>query len=129
MALWLVDQFTYLGSNILSTESDVNICLGKGWNAIDSLSIIWKSGLFDGITRILLSCGCVKTTMWLHHINTNERHSEKARWKLHKNATCFEYILRATLQKTAFVRPPTSNLISHHELDMLDTAGEVSIHL
>ena len=30
-----VDQFTDLGSNILSTESDVNIHLGKGWTTIN----------------------------------------------------------------------------------------------
>ena len=38
----LVDQFTYLGSNISSTESDVNIRLGKLWTTIYRLSIIWK---------------------------------------------------------------------------------------
>ena len=31
----LVDQFTYLGRNILSTESDANIRLTKLWTAID----------------------------------------------------------------------------------------------
>ena len=36
--LKLVDQFIYLGSNISSTKSDVNICIGKAWTAIDSLS-------------------------------------------------------------------------------------------
>ena len=39
----LANPFTYLGINISSTESDVNI--GKAWTAIDSLSIIWKSEL------------------------------------------------------------------------------------
>ena len=29
--LKLIDQFTYLGSNISSTESDVNIHIGKAW--------------------------------------------------------------------------------------------------
>ena len=43
----LVDQFTYLGSNISSTESDVNIQLGKAWTIIDNLSIIWKSDHYD----------------------------------------------------------------------------------
>ena len=33
--LKLVDQFTYLGSNISSTESDANIFLVKVWNTID----------------------------------------------------------------------------------------------
>ena len=31
------------GSNISSTESDINICIAKSWTAIDRLSIIWKS--------------------------------------------------------------------------------------
>ena len=39
--LKLVDQFTYLGNNISSTERDVNICLVKARNAIDRLLIIW----------------------------------------------------------------------------------------
>ena len=45
----LVDQFLYLGSNIPSTVSDVNICIGKAWITIVRLSIIWKSNLFDKI--------------------------------------------------------------------------------
>ena len=38
-----------LGSNILSSESDVNIRVGKAWNAIDRLSTTWNSHLFDKI--------------------------------------------------------------------------------
>ena len=34
--LKLIDQFTYLGSNISSIESDVYIWLGKEWNTIYS---------------------------------------------------------------------------------------------
>ena len=41
----LVDHFTYLGSNIASTENNVNICIGKTWTTIDRLSTIWKSNL------------------------------------------------------------------------------------
>ena len=36
--LKFVDKFKYLGSNISSTESDVNICIGKAWTAIDRLT-------------------------------------------------------------------------------------------
>ena len=43
LPLKLVDKFTYLGSNILSTENDANKCLMKAWTSIDKLSIIWKS--------------------------------------------------------------------------------------
>ena len=32
--LELVDRFTYLVSNISSTENDVDICLAKVWNAV-----------------------------------------------------------------------------------------------
>ena len=34
------DKFTYLSSNISSTESDVNMRLTKEWTAVDRLSII-----------------------------------------------------------------------------------------
>ena len=46
-----MDQFTYLESNISSTESYVNKHIGTTWNAIDRLSIEWKYGLFDKIKR------------------------------------------------------------------------------
>ena len=45
--LKVVDQFTYLGCNISSTECDVNICLAKAWASIDRLFIIRKSDLFE----------------------------------------------------------------------------------
>ena len=47
--LKLVNQFTYLGSNISSTESDANIRPKKAWNAIGRLSIIWNFYLTDKI--------------------------------------------------------------------------------
>jgi len=49
--LKLVDTFTYLGSNITSTEKDVNIRIGKAWGALEGLHIIWKSKLSDEIKR------------------------------------------------------------------------------
>ena len=39
----------YLGSNISSTESDVNIHIGNSWTAIDRLLTIWKSDLSNKI--------------------------------------------------------------------------------
>ena len=47
----LVEKFTYLGSSILSTESDVNIRLVKEWTAIERLSIKWKADLSDKIKQ------------------------------------------------------------------------------
>ena len=107
--LKLVDQLTYLGSNISFTESDVNICIAKALIAIDSISIIWKSERSDkNKTGFLPSWGCVGTIVWMPHLDANETHREKARWKLRKNAMCcFEQILKATPYKTKSVRPLT----------------------
>ena len=46
-SLKLVDKFTYLGSSVLSTETDINTWLAKAWTAIDRLLVIWKSDLTD----------------------------------------------------------------------------------
>ena len=39
--LKLVDKFTYLGSSVSLTETDINTRLQKAWTAIDWLSVIW----------------------------------------------------------------------------------------
>ena len=46
-SLKLVDNFTYQGSSVSSTEKDIYTRLTKAWTAIDKLSIIWKSDLTD----------------------------------------------------------------------------------
>ena len=51
MPLKLVNQFIYRDSNISSTESAINIHIGKAWTVIDRLSTIWKSDLSDEIKR------------------------------------------------------------------------------
>ena len=69
--LKLVDQFTYLDSNISSTESAVNIHLAKACDAIGRLSITWKSDLSDKIKQdffqaVVVSIqlhGCTKCTL------------------------------------------------------------------
>ena len=53
--LKLVYQFTYLGSNISSSESDVNTRIGKVWTATEQQSIISKFDLSNK-TRILPRC-------------------------------------------------------------------------
>ena len=37
-----VDTFTYMGSNISSSEADVKSRIGKAWGALDKLNTIWK---------------------------------------------------------------------------------------
>ena len=46
-SLKLVDKFTYLGSSVLTTETDIDMQLAKAWTAINRLSVIWKSDLTD----------------------------------------------------------------------------------
>ena len=46
-----LDEFTYLSSNISSTESDVNICIGGVLTAIDKLLIIRKLDFSDKVKR------------------------------------------------------------------------------
>ena len=50
-SLKLVEKFTYLGSSVSSTETDINTWLAKAWTAVDRLSVIWKSYLTDKIKR------------------------------------------------------------------------------
>ena len=62
----IVNQFRYPGSNISSTESDVNIRLVKARTAIDRLSIIWKydqptkikQDFFQAVSVPILPYGC-----------------------------------------------------------------------
>ena len=68
--LKLVDHFTYLGSNISTNESDVNIRTAKSRTIIDRLLIKWKSDLsdkikwefFQAVAVSLLLYGCITWT-------------------------------------------------------------------
>ena len=111
LGLGLVDQFTYLGSNISSTE----IYLAKVWNVFDRLSIIWKSNpsdkikwdFFQAVAASILLYGCTTETL-------TKRIEKKAWWELHKNnAWYFEQTLEETTLKIAAWRPFTSDLTKH----------------
>ena len=105
--LKLVENFMYLGS-------DVSIWLAKVWTVIHRLSIIWKSGLSDEIMGFLKSSGCVNTTLWMHQMDADKMHREKARQELYKNAVSYiKGILESKLNKTAAVQPLTSHLKNH----------------
>ena len=60
----LVDNFTYLGSSVSSTEKDINTRLTKAWTAIDSLSIIWKSDLTDKMKRSFFQAAVVSILLY-----------------------------------------------------------------
>ena len=49
--LTLEDHFIYSTSNILFTESNINVCIGKVWTAIIRLPTIWISDITDKIKQ------------------------------------------------------------------------------
>ena len=49
-----VENFKYLGSNIESTEKDIEIRISKAWSALNSMRTIWKSKMNDSLKRRLL---------------------------------------------------------------------------
>ena len=65
------DKFTYLGSSVSSTETDINTQLAKAWTAIDRLSVIWKWELtnkmkcsfFQAAVVSILLYGCTTWTL------------------------------------------------------------------
>ena len=67
----LVDKFTYQGSSVSSTETDINTRLTKAWTAINRLLVIWKSDLTDKMKRSffqaavmsILLYGCITWTL------------------------------------------------------------------
>ena len=55
-SLNVVNKFTYLGSHVSSTQTDINTRLTKAWAAINRLSVIWKSDLTDKMKRSFFEC-------------------------------------------------------------------------
>ena len=71
--LKLVDKFMYLGSNISSNESTVNI--DKAWDNIDRLSTIWKSDISNNTNRQFFQA--VNASVLLYDCTTWTRRFEK----------------------------------------------------
>ena len=48
-----MQSFTYLGSEIISTEKDKKIRIAKAWTALNKMDTVWKSALSDILKRSL----------------------------------------------------------------------------
>ena len=118
----LVDKFTYLGSNVSSTEKDIDTHLTKAWTAIDKLSVIWKSDLTDKMKCSFLQAAVVSILLYGCTSWTLTKRMEK---KLDGNYT---RILRAILNKSWRQHPTRHQLYGHlppiSKTIMQDTAGE-----
>ena len=99
-----VDKFTYLGSSVSSTETDINKRLAKAWTAIDRLSVIWKSDLTDKINGSFFQSVVVSILLYGCTTRILTKRMEK---KIGGNYTRMLRVLEAEPHKTAAVRPPT----------------------
>ena len=127
-SLKLVDNFTYLGSSVSSTEKDIDTRLTKAWTAIDRLSIIWKSDLTDKTKRSFFQAAVVSILLYGCTTWTLTKRLEK---KLDGNYT---RMLRALLNKSWRQHPtrhqlygnlpPSQKLYRLDKPDTQDTAGE-----
>ena len=103
----LVDEFTYLGSSVSSTEKDIDTRLKKAWTAIDSLSIIWKSDLTDKMKRSFFQAAVVSILLYGCTTWTLTKRLEK---KLEGNCT---RILRVILNKSWWQNSTKHQLYGH----------------
>ena len=109
--LKLMDKFTYQGSNVSSTEKDINTRLVKAWTAIDWLSVIWKSNLTNKIKRsfffqaavvLILLYGCTTWTL-------TKRMGKSLTAITQECCEQFWTSPGGNIPKTAAVRPPTTH--------------------
>ena len=106
-SLKLVDKFTYLGSSVSSTETDISKRLAKAWTAINRLSVIWKSDLTDKIKRSFFQAAIVSILLYGCITWTLTKRMEK---KLDGNYTG---MLRAILNKSWRQHPTKQQLYGH----------------
>ena len=59
-----MDKFTYLGSNNSLTKNEINMRLANAWTAIDKLSMMWKTGIFDKIKRNFFQAAVVSIILY-----------------------------------------------------------------
>ena len=103
-SLELVDKFTYLGSSVSSTQTDINKRLAKAWTDIDRLSVIWKSDLTDKMKRSFFQAAVVSILLYGCTTWTLTKRMEK---KLEGN---YPRMLRAILNKSWRQQPTKQQL-------------------
>ena len=102
--LTLVDNFTYLGSSVSSTENDKP--LAKAWTAINRPSVISKSDLSNKIKRSFFpSSSRINIVIWVHHMD-----AKCMKKKLDSNYT---RMMWAVLNKSWRQHPTKQQLYSH----------------
>ena len=106
-SLKLVDNFTYQGSSVSSTEKDIDPRLTKAWTAIDRVLIIWKSDLTDKMKRSFFQAAVVSILLFGSTTWTLTKRLEK---KLDGNYT---RMWQAILNKSWRQHPTRHQLYGH----------------
>ena len=82
--LKFVENLTYLGSAISSSENEIRIRIGKAWTALKGLSVIWKSNLNRDIKRSFFPSHCgVSLALWFLNLDTNQETGKHPEWSLY----------------------------------------------
>ena len=63
-ALKQVNNFTYQGSRVASTVTDIDTRLAKAWTAIGRLSVVWKSDLTNKMKRSFFQAAVVSILLY-----------------------------------------------------------------
>ena len=126
-SLKLVDKFTYQGSSVSSTETDIGTRLTKAWTTSNRLTVIWKSDLIDKTKRSFFQAAIVSLLLFGCTTWTLTKRMEK---KIDDNYT---RMLRAILNRSWRDTPqissctatyhPSRKLSKLDEPDMQRTAG------
>ena len=128
-SLKLVDKFTYQGSGVSSTETDIDTRLTKAWTANNRLSVIWKSNLTDKIKRsffqaafmLVLLYGCTTWTLIKRLEKKQYGYYTRILWAILNRA----WRQNSTKQQLYGHLPPIIKLTKWDKPGMQDTAWEV----
>ena len=104
---WILDKFTYQGSSVSSTETNINTQLALAWTAIDKLSAILKSDLANKMKRSFFQAAIVSILLYGCTTWTLTKRMEK---KLDGNYT---RMLRAIMNKSWRQHPTKQQLYCH----------------
>ena len=106
-SLKLKDKVTYLVRNVSSTENNVSVRLAKAWTAIDRLSILRNSNIYDEIKRNFYQAAVVSV---LIYGCTTWKLPKRIEKKLDGNRT---RMLRNILNKSWKQHPTKQQLFGH----------------
>ena len=106
-SLKLIDKFTYLGSSVSSSETNIDTQLAKTWAAMDRLSVIWKADLTDKIKCSFLQAAIMSILLYGCTTWMLTKRMEK---KLDGNYT---RMLQAILNKSWRQHPTKQQLYGH----------------